>query len=86
MKLITELNESVKFIAEEGSEGKKHLYITGPFIQTEVVNRNGRKYVRETVEREVKRYTEQFIDKGNFLLKRVISIELIDFFMLSMGS
>lgn len=67
MKLITELNESVKFIAEEGSEGKKHLYITGPFIQTEVVNRNGRKYVRETVEREVKRYTEQFIDKGRAL-------------------
>lgn len=67
MKLITELNESIKFIAEEGAEGKKSLYITGPFIQTEVVNRNGRKYVRETVEREVKRYTEQFIDKGRAL-------------------
>lgn len=67
MKLISELNEEVKLIAEEGTEGKKNLYITGPFIQTEVVNRNNRKYVKETVEREVKRYTEQYIDKNRAL-------------------
>lgn len=67
MKLISELNEEVKLIAEEGTEGKKNLFITGPFIQTEVVNRNNRKYVKETVEREVKRYTEQYIDKNRAL-------------------
>lgn len=67
MKLISELNEEVKLIAEEGTEGKKNLYITGPFIQTEVTNRNRRRYVRETVEREVKRYTEQYIDKNRAL-------------------
>lgn len=67
MKLISELNEQVKLVTEEGTEGKKNLYITGPFIQTEVVNRNNRKYVKETVEREVKRYTEQYIDKNRAL-------------------
>lgn len=67
MKLITELNEAIKFISEEGSEGKRSLYITGPFIQTEVTNRNNRRYVREVVEKEVKRYTEQYIDKGRAL-------------------
>lgn len=67
MKLISELNEEVKLIAEEGTEGKKNLFITGPFIQTEVTNRNRRRYVRETVEREVKRYTEQYIDKNRAL-------------------
>jgi hypothetical protein len=64
MKLITEQIEDIKVVLGEGVEGKKSLYITGPFIQTEQKNRNGRKYVREVMEREVKRYTEQFIDKG----------------------
>lgn len=67
MKLISELNEQVKLVVEEGTEGKKNLYITGPFIQCEVVNRNNRKYIKETVEREVKRYTEQYIDKNRAL-------------------
>jgi hypothetical protein len=67
MKLISELNEQVKLVTEEGTEGKKNLYITGPFIETEVVNRNNRKYMKETVEREVKRYTEQYIDKNRAL-------------------
>lgn len=67
MKLISELNEQVKLVTEEGTEGKKNLYITGPFIETEVVNKNNRKYMKETVEREVKRYTEQYIDKNRAL-------------------
>ena len=65
MKLITELNEEIKFVTEETKEGKgSKLYITGPFIQTEVVNRNKRKYMKETVAREVGRYTENYINKG----------------------
>lgn len=67
MKLITELNEDIKFISEEGKEGKKSLYIQGPFIQTEVKNRNGRMYQNESVAREVKRYTEQYINKNRAL-------------------
>ena len=67
MKLIAELNESVKVITEEGVEGKKNLYIHGPFIQTEVKNRNGRMYRRESVAREVNRYNEEYVNKGRAL-------------------
>ena len=67
MKLIAELNESVKIIAEEGVEGKKNLYIHGPFIQTEVKNRNGRMYRRESVAREVERYNNDYVTKGRAL-------------------
>jgi hypothetical protein len=67
MKLITELNEQIKIIVEEGVEGKKNLYIQGPFIQTEVKNRNGRMYRNESVSKEVKRYTEQYVNKGRAL-------------------
>lgn len=67
MKLITELNEQIKFISEEGVEGKKNLYIHGPFIQTEVKNRNGRMYRNESVAKEVKRYNEDYVNKGRAL-------------------
>ena len=43
MKLIKEVTETVSFLTEE-KDGKKSLYIQGPFLQAEVVNRNGRKY------------------------------------------
>jgi len=67
MKLITELNEELKVITEEGVEGKKNLYIHGPFIQTEVKNRNGRMYRLESVTREVNRYVEDYVNKGRAL-------------------
>jgi hypothetical protein len=67
MRLIAELNEEVKVISEEGKEGKKSLYIHGPFIQTEVKNRNGRMYQRESVAREVQRYNENYVNKGRAL-------------------
>lgn len=66
MKLITEEIESVEVITENVN-GKKTLYIQGPFLQTEVVNRNGRMYRLPIVEREVKRYTEQYVNKGRAL-------------------
>ena len=66
MKLITEEIESVQVIAEE-KDGKKTLYIQGPFLQTEVVNRNGRMYSFPIMEKEVKRYTENYISKGRAL-------------------
>jgi hypothetical protein len=66
MKLITEEIESVEVITEE-KNGKKTLYIQGPFLQTEVVNRNGRMYRMPIMEREVKRYTEQYVNKGRAL-------------------
>jgi hypothetical protein len=63
MKLITEVTETLNYLAEE-KDGKKSLYIEGPFLQAEVVNRNGRKYMKESMAREVQRYTEQYINKN----------------------
>ena len=66
MKLIREINEQVEFITESSIDesGKKSLFITGPFLQTEVKNRNGRIYKRDTMLNEVKRYTEQYVNKN----------------------
>jgi len=64
MKLITELNESVKYVTEATEDGKKNLYIEGPFLQSEIKNRNGRVYPRSVMEREVNRYNDQFVSKG----------------------
>jgi hypothetical protein len=66
MKLIREEIEKVEVITEE-KNGKKTLYIQGPFLQTEQQNRNGRVYRRNVMEREVKRYTDEHISKGRAL-------------------
>ena len=66
MKLISEEIESVDILTEE-KDGKKTLYIQGPFLQAEVVNRNKRMYPINTMVNEVKRYTENFVSKGRAL-------------------
>ena len=66
MKLIREEIESVEVITESKG-GKKTLYIKGPFLQTETVNRNQRMYRLPVMQKEVKRYTEAYIDKGRAL-------------------
>ena len=66
MKLISEEIESVEVLTEE-KDGKKTLYIQGPFLQAEVVNRNNRCYPISTMVNEVKRYSECFVDKGRAL-------------------
>lgn len=66
MKLIREINEQVEFITESSVDesGKKNLYITGPFLQTEVKNRNGRIYKRDIMSKEVDRYINQYVNKN----------------------
>jgi len=63
MKLITELNEDVKYIVEE-KEGKKHVFIEGIIMQGEIENRNGRMYKINTLEKEMNRYNEQYVMKN----------------------
>ena len=60
MKLITETIEDVKLITEE-KNGQKLLYIEGVFLQSELKNRNGRMYPFSVLDREVKRYNEEYI-------------------------
>ena len=66
MKLIREEIEKVEVLTEDVN-GKKNLFIKGVFLQAEQVNRNGRMYRMPVMEREVKRYTEQYVDKGRAL-------------------
>lgn len=66
MKLITELVEEVNYLVEE-KEGKKNLYIEGIFLQGNLENRNGRFYSVDLLEREVKRYTNDYINKNRAL-------------------
>ena len=66
MKLISEEIESVEVITEE-KNGKKSLYIQGPFLQAEIVNRNKRCYPLDTMVNEVKRYNEAHVNTGRAL-------------------
>ncbi|MBM4210595.1 MAG: primosomal protein [Gammaproteobacteria bacterium] len=66
MKLIREEIEKVELITESVG-GKKQLYIQGVFLQSECVNRNGRMYPFQIMEREVKRYNENYVQKGRAL-------------------
>ena len=61
MKLIREEIESVEFIVEERN-GKKHMYIEGIFLQSELVNRNGRMYKEGTMDKEVGRYLKEAVE------------------------
>jgi hypothetical protein len=66
MKLIREEIEKVEVLTESVN-GKKNLFIKGIFLQAEQVNRNGRVYRMPVMEREVKRYNEQYVQKGRAL-------------------
>lgn len=63
MKLIKEITESVNYITEE-HDGKKTLYIEGPFLVSEEQNKNRRVYKYESMKEEVARYTTNYIEKS----------------------
>ena len=64
MKLICETIEEVSILKESREDGKKEVFIQGPFLMGEDKNRNGRVYPISVLAKEVKRYTEQYIDKN----------------------
>jgi len=66
MKLIREEIEKVEVLTETVN-GKKNMFIKGVFLQSEMVNRNGRMYPFPIMEREVKRYTKDYVAKGRAL-------------------
>lgn len=61
MKLIAEHIQNVEYIIEQKTGGMK---IKGIFMQAEQKNRNGRVYPFPILEKEVKRYNEEFIKEG----------------------
>jgi len=64
MKLITEINEDLNYLTEAKEDGKKNYFIEGIFMQGNIKNRNGRVYPVEVLDKEVKRYNEQYVSKG----------------------
>ena len=66
MKLITEMTEDVRLVTED-KDGKKNYYIEGIFMQAEQKNRNGRVYPMGILEREVKRYCQDLVEKKRAL-------------------
>ena len=66
MRLITEQNNDIEVLTED-KDGKKATYIKGIFLQTEITNRNGRMYRFDSMNREVSKYNEEFIQRGRAL-------------------
>ena len=66
MRLITENIEDIKILTEE-KDGKKNLYIEGVFLQSEIKNRNGRIYPFDVLNKEVERYSEEYVKAGRAL-------------------
>ena len=66
MKLITESIEDIQILTEE-KDGKKTLYIEGVFLQSEIKNRNGRIYPFGVLQKEVERYSEEYVKAGRAL-------------------
>ena len=64
MKLITEVNESVDYLTEAKEDGSKDYFIKGIFMQSNLKNRNNRMYSEEVLDKEVKRYTDEYISKN----------------------
>ena len=62
MKLITETLENVEYITEE-TNGKTNYKIRGVFLQSEIKNRNGRVYPKDTLTQEVNRYNREFVEQ-----------------------
>ena len=66
MRLITEQNNDIEVLTED-KDGKQSTYIKGIFLQTEITNRNGRMYRFDSMNREVSKYNEEFIQRGRAL-------------------
>lgn len=64
MRLITEIFEQNKIIVEDKLGKGKQYFIEGIFLQSELKNRNGRVYPEATMDKEVQRYTEEYINKN----------------------
>ena len=62
MKLITETIQNISYLKENREDGGKAYYIEGPFLQTEIKNRNGRLYRKETMDKEVQRYIKEYVN------------------------
>lgn len=64
MRLIKEVNESIKYLVEEKVGGGKQYFIEGIFLQADCTNRNNRRYDMDVLGEEVNRYNTQFVEQN----------------------
>ena len=64
MKLIREELTNTDFLVEDDKNGKKNYFIEGIFMQSNIKNRNGRRYPLDVMTNEVKRYDKENIKKN----------------------
>ena len=67
MKLITELTEDIKYVKENVGNGDRNYFIEGVFMQSDVKNKNGRIYPKNTLAKETGRYITEYVNKGRAL-------------------
>lgn len=63
LQLITEARYDVRTLVEAKEQGSPSYFIEGIFMQGNIKNQNGRVYPTETLAKEVKRYTTEYIDR-----------------------
>ena len=67
-KLLVETpasKEEFEYVLEESSkDGKKNLFIKGPYMMAEEVNRNKRYYPTDELKREIARYKSDMINEN----------------------
>jgi len=64
MRLIREVFEQTNTIVESKLGKGKEYFIEGIFLQSELVNRNGRLYTESVMDKEVGRYIKESVDKN----------------------
>ena len=64
MRLIREVFEQTNTIVESKLGKGKEYFIEGIFLQSELVNRNGRLYTESVMDKEVGRYIKESVEKN----------------------
>ena len=64
MKLITEVTNDLEYLTEE-KDGRKHLYVSGPYISVDTPNRNNRVYSRSLMEPIVEGFLKDKVNNGS---------------------
>ena len=65
LKLISEhIEQETDYLIEQDEKGNKNYKIKGIFMQADIKNRNGRIYPMNILEKEVKRYSKDYINNN----------------------
>jgi len=67
MRLITEYTQDLSVQLVEQDNGAKQYFISGIFMQSDIVNKNGRIYPFAVLQKEVARYKKEFVDQKRAL-------------------